>query len=169
MITAAYRVLLLSLVIFILAFATHEVMHLLVLYAVGGQGTIVLRPWRLSFFDASIFALHVQPDQPIGTARQTIVNFLGPTLAAIPLVIVLAYVRERVVRIALIANIVILGFFAIIETVDYLAESVFDVDYPVLTTPEFNYGVPLLIFIAAAYAVALGWWSNGRRAGRNRV
>jgi hypothetical protein len=169
MITAAYRVLLLSLVIFVLAFATHEVMHLLVVYAVGGTGTIVLRPWRLAFFDASIFALHVQPDQPIGTAPQAIVNFLGPTLAAIPLVIVLAYVRERVVRIALIANIAILGFFAIIETVDFLAESVFDVDYPVLTTPEFNYGVPLLIFITAAYAVALGWWSNGRRADRNRV
>ena len=169
MITAAYRVLLLSLVIFVLAFATHEVMHLLVLYAVGGQGTIVLRPWRLSFFDAEIFALHVSPYQPVGTVRQAIVNFLGPTLAAIPLVVVLAYVRERAVRIALIANVVILGFFAIIETVDYLAESVFDVDYPVLTTPEFNYGVPLLILIAAAYTVAFGWWSGDRRAGRNRV
>jgi hypothetical protein len=169
MITAAYRVLLLSLVIFVLAFATHEVMHLLVLYAVGGTGSIVLRPWRLSLFDASIFALHVQPDQPVGTVRQAIVNFLGPTLAAIPLVIVLAYVRERAVRIALIANLAILGFFAVIETVDFLAESVFDIDYPVLTTPEFNYGVPLLVFIAAAYAVGLGWWSNGRGASRNRV
>lgn len=167
MIIAAYRVLILSLVIFVLAFATHEVMHLLVLYAVGGTGSIVLRPWRLAFFDASIFALHVQPDQPVGTARQAIVNFLGPTLAAIPLVIVLAYVRERVVRIALLANLVILVFFALIETVDYLAESVFDVDYPVLTTPEFNYGVPLLIFIVAAYAVALGWWSSDRRARRD--
>jgi len=169
MITAAYRVLILSLLIFVLAFATHEVMHLLVLYAVGGQGTIVLRPWRLAFFDAQIFALHVSPDYPVGTVRQAIVNFLGPTLAAIPLVVVLAYVRERVVRIALIANVVILCFFAIIETVDYLAESVFDVDYPLLTTPEFNYGVPLLILIAAAYAVGLGWWSSDRGARRNRV
>jgi hypothetical protein len=169
MITAAYRVLLLSLLIFVLAFATHEVMHLLVLYAVGGQGTIVLRPWRLSLFDASIFALHVQPDHPVGTVRQAVVNFLGPTLAAMPLVVVLAYIREQAVRIALIANIAILCFFAVIETVDYLAESVFYVDYPVLTTPEFNYGVPLLIFIASAYSVALGWWSNDRSAGRDRV
>ena len=155
--SAVGRVLLLSLVIFVAAFATHEVMHLLVLYAVGGQGALVVRPWRLSLVDASIYALHVQPEQPIGTLRQALVNFLGPSLAAIPLVVLLASVRDQVVRIALAANVVILAFYAVIETADYLAESVFNVDFPILTTPEFNYGVPALVMLGAAFAIALGW------------
>src|SRR5713226_5932182 len=77
----AGRTLVLSLLLFVVGFATHEVMHLLVLYAVGGTGALVVRPWHLGLFDATTYALHVQPDQPIGLVRQLIVNFLGPTLA----------------------------------------------------------------------------------------
>src|SRR6266851_4974223 len=103
----AGRTLVLSLLLFVVGFATHEVMHLLVLYAVGGTGALVVRPWRLGLFDATTYALHVQPDQPIGLGRQLIVNFLGPTLAAVPLAVLLLYVRgvrERAARIALAAN-----------------------------------------------------------------
>jgi hypothetical protein len=157
---AVGRVLLLSVALFVAAFATHEVMHLLVLYSVGGQGSLVVRPWRLSLIDGSIWAVHVQPDQPVGTVRQALVNFLGPSLAAVPLALLLTQVREPVVRIAIAANIVVLAFYAIIETADYLAETIYDVDFPILTTPEFNYGVPLLVFLAAAYAIALGWRSH---------
>src|SRR5258708_12411886 len=89
---AAWRTMLLSLLLFVVAFATHEVMHLLVLYAVGGTGTLVVRPWHLGLFDATTYALHVQPDQPIGLGRQLTVNFLGPTLAAVPLAALLLYV-----------------------------------------------------------------------------
>jgi hypothetical protein len=144
------RVLVLSLALFVAAFGTHEVMHLLVLYAVGGQGSIVVRPWRLGLFDATIYALHVQPDQPIGLVRQLLVNFLGPALAAVPLAALLLLVREPIVRIALWANVAILAFYAIIEAGDLLLESALDVDLPILTTPEFNYGVPALIIVAAA-------------------
>src|SRR5258706_11896722 len=62
----ARRTLLLSLLLYIAAFGTHEVMHLLVLYAVGGTGSIIVRPWRLGLVDATIYSLHVQPDQPLG-------------------------------------------------------------------------------------------------------
>ena len=148
---AAWRTLLLSVLLFIAAFGTHEVMHLLVLYAVGGTGSIVVRPWRLALVDATILSLHVQPDQPIGMFRQLLVNFLGPALAAVPLAVVLAFVKEPVVRIALIANVAILAFYAIIEASDLILESVFDLDLPILTTPEFNYGVPALIIIAATF------------------
>ncbi len=144
------RVLVLSLALFVAAFGTHEVMHLLVLYAVGGQGSIVVRPWRLGLFDATIYALHVQPDQPVGLVRQLLVNFLGPALATVPLAALLLLVREPVVRIALWANVAILAFYAIIEAGDLLLESAFDVDLPILTTPEFNYGVPALIIVAAS-------------------
>jgi hypothetical protein len=151
---AARAVLLLSLLLFVVAFATHEVMHLAVLYAVGGQGALVVRPWRLALVDLSIYAVHVQPDHPVGTVRQALVNFLGPSLAAVPLAVLLAYLREPVVRSALAANVLILAFFAVIETVDYLVETLFDVDFPILTTPEFNYGVPALIILVGVYLAA---------------
>ena len=148
-IAAAWQTLLLSLLLFIVAFATHEVMHLLVLYAVGGTGALIVRPWHLGLFDATTYALHVQPDQPIGLERQLLVNFLGPALAAVPLALLLLYVRERAVRIALAANVAILVFYAVIEAGDLWLESRFEIDAPILTAPEFNYGVPALIILLA--------------------
>lgn len=143
------RALLLSLLLFVAAFGTHEVMHLLVLYAVGGQGSIIVRPWRMGLFDATIYALHVQPDQPLGLLRQLLVNFLGPALAAVPLGALLLDVREPIVRIALWANIAILAFYALIEAGDLIVESVYELDLSILTAPEFNYGVPALIIVIA--------------------
>ena len=148
-VSAAWQTLLLSLLLFLVAFATHEVMHLLVLYAVGGTGALIVRPWHLGLFDATTYALHVQPDQPIGLARQLLVNFLGPALAAVPLAALLLYVRERAVRIALAANVAILVFYAVIEAGDLWLESKFEIDAPILTAPEFNYGVPALIILLA--------------------
>ena len=145
------RTLLLSILIFIAAFATHEVMHLLVLYAVGGHGWLIVRPWRMGLIEATIYALHVQPDQPIGLFRQMLVNFLGPALAAVPPAALLRYVREPSVRIALWANIAILAFYAIIEAGDLFLESAFEFDLPILTTPEFNYGVPAAIILIGVY------------------
>ena len=152
-----WRTLVLSLLLFVMGFATHEVMHLLVLYAVGGTGALVVRPWHLGLFDATTYALHVQPDQPIGLVRQLLVNFLGPTLAAVPLAVLLLYVRgvrERAVRIALGANVAILVFYALIEAGDLWLESAVGVDAPILTATEFNYGVPALIMLLAV-SVAL--------------
>ncbi|HSS94634.1 MAG TPA: hypothetical protein VLR46_11675 [Candidatus Dormibacteraeota bacterium] len=148
---AAVRVLLLSVLLFIAALGTHEVMHLLVLYAVGGHGSIIVRPWRLGLVDATIYALHVQPDQPVGLGRQMLVNFLGPILAAVPLAALLFFVREPLVRLALWANVAILVFYAIIEAADLYLESAYEIDLPILTTPEFNYGVPAAIILMATF------------------
>lgn len=144
------RVFLLSVLLFFAALGAHEVAHLAVIYAVGGQGSIIVRPWRLGLIDYSIYALHAQPVQPLGLVQQTLVNFLGPALAAVPLVALLATVREPVARAALIANVVILLFFTLIETADLLLEARAGVDLSLLTTPEFNYGVPLLVIVVAA-------------------
>jgi hypothetical protein len=155
---ATRQTLLLTLLLFIVAFATHEVMHLLVLYAVGGTGALIVRPWHWGLFDATTYALHVQPDQPIGLARQLLVNFLGPALAAVPLAVLLLYVRgvrERAVRIALSANVAILVFYAVIEAGDLWLESAFGIDAPILTAPEFNYGVPMLIILLAVFVAGL--------------
>ncbi|TAN34554.1 hypothetical protein EPN29_02710 [bacterium] len=144
------RILILSVLVFAGAFGTHEAMHLVVIYAVGGHGSLVVRPWRLGLVDFRIYALHAQPDEPLGLLRQTLVNFLGPALAAVPLVALLAAVREPVARAALAANVAILAFYSLIETADLLLERRIDVDLSILTTPEFNYGVPALIIVLAA-------------------
>src|SRR5437016_13868625 len=84
-VTMAIRVLILSVLIFAGAFGAHEVMHLLVIYAVGGQGSIIVRPWRLGLVDFTIYALHAQPSQPLDVTLQASVHFCGPFLAAITL------------------------------------------------------------------------------------
>ena len=151
-IARAVQALVLSLLLFAAAFGTHEVMHLLVLYAVGGHGSIIVRPWQMSLVQATIYSLHVQPDQALGLGRQLAVNVLGPILAGIPLAILLVYVREPVVRAALSANVVILGFYALIEGGDLLLEQVVEFDAGFLTSPEFNYGVPLLVILVATFS-----------------
>lgn len=156
----AARVVLLSILLFFAALGAHEVAHLAVIYAVGDQGLIIVRPWRLGLFDYSIYALHAQPVQPLDLGRQALVNFFGPTLAAVPLLALLFAVREPVARLALIANVAILAFYTLIETVDLLLEEQAHADLSLLTTPEFNYGVPLLIIVVAALLAPRG---PGRR------
>ena len=159
----AIRVLILSVLLFFVAFGAHELMHLLVIYAVGGQGSIIVRPWRLGLVDFTIYALHAQPSQPLDVTRQAIVNFFGPFLAAIPLAALLVYVREPIAVAALIANVVILVFYAFIEAGDLLLEAVNNVDLPLLTWPEFNYGVPVLVIVLSALTVQLLSAIRGRR------
>jgi hypothetical protein len=132
----SWRVLVLSVLIFAGAFGTHEVMHLLVIYAVGGSGSIIVRPWQLGLVNLSIPSLHAQPAQTLDFTQQTIVNALGPLLW---------WVREPVPVAALIVNVVILVFYAAIEAGDLILERIYHMDVSWLTWPEFNYGVPLLI------------------------
>ena len=157
------RVLILSVLVFIGAFGTHEVMHLLVIYAVGSSGSIIARPWQLGLVNFSIWSLHAQPSQPLDVTRQTIVNALGPLLAAVPLGALLVWVREPVPLAALIANVVILVFYAAIEAADVILESVYHLDVTWLTWPEFNYGVPALIIVLTVLIVRLLAAFGGRR------
>lgn len=151
----SWRVLVLSLLIFVGAFGTHEVMHLLTIYAVGSSGTIIVRPWQLGLVNFTIPSLHAQPAQPLDVTRQTIVNAAGPLLAAIPLGALLVWVREPVPLAALIANVVILVFYAVIEAGDLILETVYHTDVSWLTWPEFNYGVPALIIAITVVTVRL--------------
>jgi len=157
------RVLVLSLLIFMLGFGAHEVMHLLLIYAVGVDGSIIVRPWRLGYLNFTIYALHAQPAHELDVVRQAVVNFFGPFLAAIPLAALLLYVREPIPFAALAANVVILIFFAIIELADLLLEVVSHVDVPLLTTPEFNYGIPALIIVLTTVTAAILSAVGGRR------
>ena len=141
------RVVILSLLLFVAAFGAHEVMHLLLIYAVGAQGSIIARPWHLGYVDFSIWSLHAQPSTPLDVVRQSIVNFFGPFFAAVPFAALLWYVRQPIALAALVANVVILVFFAVIELGDLLLEQVWHTDVSLLTTPELNYGFPLLVIL----------------------
>lgn len=150
-----YRLLVLSLLLFVAGLGAHEVMHLLLIYAVGSSGSIVVRPWQMGYLPLTIYGLHAQPAQQLDVVRQSIVNFFGPALALIPFAALLFYVREPIPLAALIANVVILAFYAIIELGDLLLEKVWNTDLPLLTTPEFNYGVPLLIIVLTVLVVTV--------------
>lgn len=156
-----WRVLVLSLLLFVAAFGAHEVLHLLLIYAVGSSGSIIVRPWRLGYVDFTIYALHAQPSHQLDVVRQSIVNFFGPFLAAVPFAALLWYVRQPVAMAALIANVVILVFYAAIEVGDLWLEQGHN-DISLLTTPEFNYGVPLLIIVVAVLTVAVIEFLQGR-------
>ena len=158
-----WRVLVASILLFVAGFGAHEVMHLLVIYAVGSQGEIIARPWHLYFLDFSIWSVHAQPTEQLDVVRQSLVNFLGPFLAAIPFAVLLLWVREPIALAALIANVVILVFYAVIELLYVLGEAVWHTDMPLLVTPEFNYGVPLAIILLAVVATTLLSLWGGRR------
>jgi hypothetical protein len=151
----ALRVLILSALIFVVGFGAHEVMHLLLIYAVGSSGSIIARPWQMGFLPFTIYSLHAQPAEQLDVVRQSIVNFFGPFLAAVPLAALLLYVREPIPVAALVANVVILVFYAVIELGDLLLEKVWNTDVSLLTTPEFNYGVPLLVIALTVATVAV--------------
>ena len=157
-----HRLLVLSLLLFFAGFGVHEVMHLLVIYAVGSSGSIIVRPWQMGYLPLTIYGLHAQPAQQLDVVRQSIVNFFGPALAAVPFGVLLFYVREPIPLAALIANVVILAFYAIIELGDLLLEKVWNTDISLLTTPEFNYGVPLLIIVMTVLVVTLFSAFRGR-------
>lgn len=152
----------LSLLIFAAAFGAHEVMHLLVIYAVGSSGSIIVRPWQMGYLPFTIDALHAQPVEQLDVVRQSIVNFFGPFLAAVPLAALIWYIREPIPFAALIANVVILAFYAVIELGDLLLERVWNTDVSLLTTPEFNYGVPLLVIVVTVATVAVADALGGR-------
>lgn len=142
------------------AFALHELSHLLAIYAVGGSGRLAVRPWRFALLPIAIAALHAQPAEELDPARQAVVNFAGPALAAVPLAAVGLRARSRGLRAALAGNLVVLGFYAVIEVADVGFDAAGAVEPAALLTPELNYGVPLVVLVVASW-----WGARTRRPG----
>ena len=136
-----------------MALATHEVMHLVVLYAIGGTGSLIVHAWRFAFLPLTVDAFHAQPTRPLGFAAHLLFDFAGPALAALLLAPLAATVRGAAPRAALRANLAILAFYAVIEPLDVLLDAA-GVPAPFLLWAEFNYGVPLLILLATSWLVA---------------
>jgi hypothetical protein len=154
------RAFLLAVVIFPVAEATHEVGHLAAYSFFGYPAALQVTPWRSVLFGVKVFGVHaapgVAPTMPVHVA----VDFLGPAAAAFLLSVIWLAVPRGAVRTALLANVLVLVYFAIVETVFAVGENVAHVDMDALTVPELNYGVCLAIVVAT---VALGTRPPSRR------
>ena len=128
-------------------------MHLVALYAMGSSGTLIVRGWRFTFLPITIDSFHAQPAAPLAFGPHLLFDFAGPALAALLLAVLALAVREPLARAALVANLVILAFYAVIEPLDVLLDATVR-GAPFLLWAEFNYGVPLLVLLAASLWVS---------------
>jgi hypothetical protein len=135
----------LTLVLFGAGLLVHEGAHLAVIHAVGGDGVLVVRPWRLNFPVGEIYGLHAQPLTPLNPLQQLLVNLGGPLLAALPLALLLRLAEGPVARIALRLNLAVLLFYAVTEALYVVLESGFGLEGEWLTAAELNYGLPALV------------------------
>ncbi len=159
------RAFLLSALLFPAGLAIHEVTHLAVYSALGVQAALVVTRWKLGLAGVWIFGLHAAPADPAMPLWKLVLNNgLGPALAALPLLVLLATLdrRSRAARAALLGNVLVLVFFSAIELAYPLLEEVGHVDADVLLLPELNYGAVLLILAATTAALT-------RRNGSRRV
>ncbi len=152
----------LSVLLFPVGLATHEVMHLAVYSAFGVRAALLVTSWRLGSLGVPIFGLHAAPAGSVPLHVLVVNNGLGPALAALLLVALLLSLgpRSRVPRAAVLANVLVLVFFSGLELAYPLLEDVGHVNADVLLLPELNYGGVLLILLAAA---AGSTWRGGAR------
>ena len=144
----AFAILGLWLILFPVGMALHESLHALAVLALGSHPVLVLRPWPLSLLPLTIPGIHIQPVPDLDPTGQFVDNLLGPGLAAAIFAITALRVRHGVLRAALAANVLGLLFFALIESADVALDGRIEAAF--LTSPEFNYGVPLLLALVVA-------------------
>lgn len=145
------QTLLLSYVLTLAGLLIHEGLHLVVLSLLGQQGFMLVVPWRLGIENYHIYGLHVQPTTPLSVLNLALFDFLGPMLATLPFIFLAFYVKEKIARAALIANVFVLIFFAVLETGYEFLESSLKVKIGILGSPEFNIGAVLIILLFVAY------------------
>jgi hypothetical protein len=128
-------------------------MHLVALYAIGSSGTLIVHGWRFTFLPITVYSFHAQPAAPLAFGPHLLFDFAGPALAALLLGLLAVAVRDPLARGMLVANLAILGFYAVIEPLDVLLDATVG-GAPFLLWAEFNYGVPLLILLAATLRIS---------------
>jgi hypothetical protein len=143
----------LSLLLFGAGLAVHEAAHLAVIRALGHDGVLLVRPWQIGLGGWSIYGVHAQPASPLGPAEQLVVNFAGPFLAAVPMALLLTRVEGRALRAALVLNVAVLLFYALIESLYVVLESGLGVEGDWLTSVWLNYGLPLVAAVGVTLAL----------------
>jgi len=132
----------------------HELLHVAVLFPLGDTGRLIVRDWAFTFLPLTLPALHAQVDRPLAIVPHLVFDFAGPAFAAVPFALLAAASGNRALRWALVGNAAALGFFAVIEPADLVADLSSGAAPAFLLWAEFNYGVPLLIVLLAAIIAA---------------
>jgi hypothetical protein len=141
------RALLLALLLFPAGLLLHELSHLGLLFALGGRGALIVRPWRFETLPLALPSLHVTGAATLALPGRLLFDLGGPGLIGLA-ALLLAWRAGGSLRPALAANAFVLFFFALIETADVLLERT-GADLGLLTWEEFNYGIPLLVILFA--------------------
>lgn len=136
--------------LFLVGMTLHEMFHAVAVLVLGSHPVLVLRPWQLGLVPLSITGVHVQPVPDLDPGRQALDNLLGPGVAAVLFSLAARQVRTGALRLALIATMLSLVFYAVIEVADVVLDGRLEIG--LLTTPEFNYGVPMLLAVFVAIA-----------------
>lgn len=160
------RAFLLAALLFPVATATHEVLHIVIWSMLGVRAALEVTHWTLQFVPVTILGLHAAPIGPGGLgapdavtplADQVANNLLGPLAAAVIFMVLWASVgrRSQVARAALLANVAVLLFFALLELAFPLLYQRSYVAADILLIPELNYGGALLLMLVVI-AASLG-------------
>lgn len=161
------RTLGLGLLLYPVGFATHEVMHLVIYSVQGVPAILIVTHWELGTLGLSIFGVHAAPVNGSAVTFPMLVlnNGLGPTLAAALLLVLVLSTdrRSRVAGTALLANVLVLLFFATLELAYPLIEHYGRVEADVLLLPELNYGGVLVILVLTSLGST---WRPGARRRR---
>jgi hypothetical protein len=139
--------------VYLVALSTHEVMHLVALYAMGRAGVLIVHGYRFTFLPLTIDSFHAQASAPLDFTSHLLFDFAGPALAMILIGLLAWVVRGRVASAMLLANLAVLGFYAVIEPLDVLFDAA-GVNAPFLLWAEFNYGVPLAVLLVTSIVVS---------------
>lgn len=150
-----------ALVLFPVTLGAQEVTHLAVYSFFHVPATLIVTPWRFKFVDVWVFGLHAQagatPSVPVHIASDA----LGPLLPGLSLLVLWLAVRSAPAARAILANVLVLFFFSLLELVFAVGEFALQRDMDVLLWPELNFGPVLLIVVLTI------WWPfRPRRAGR---
>ena len=144
------RAFVLAVLIFPVAEATHEVGHLAAYSFFGYPASLQVTPWQSVLFGVRVFGVHAGPAVAPSVPVHVAVDFLGPAVAAVLLSALWLAVPRGAARTALMANVLVLTYFAVVETVFAVGEFVAHLEMDVLTVPELNYGVCLAIVVGTA-------------------
>lgn len=147
-----WRAFFLAVLLFLPCLLLHELTHLGLLYALGGQGVLIVRPWKFETLPLTLPSLHVAGAATLALPARLVFDFGGPGLVGGALLLAAGLTRGSL-RAALVANAAALFFFALVETADVLLDRAGS-DLGILTWEEFNYGIPVLLMLFAAATVS---------------
>ena len=138
--------------VFLIGMVVHESLHAVAVLALGSHPDLVMRPWPLALAPLSITGIHVAPVPSLDATGQFLDNLMGPGIAATLFAVMAWRLAVGSLRLAVIATALGLAFYAVIEPLDVVLDGRLELSF--LTTPEFNYGVPLLLALIVAGASA---------------